>query len=192
VTERRYRGRPWRGSNQGNTKNEKSLCHQSSIDFRCYLELARFEPRPNPFRELLKGECPPLVRASYQREGERLRPASLVFDPSMVPDLRAWLTARLGPLAACEPTGQGKPAALPPRPPAPEPAMPAPPPAAPARPQLPPEVPSPEQVARLRDLSARLETARPPRLGGDVVRLMAWRERQAALTQREAVQSRRL
>jgi hypothetical protein len=44
---RRY-GRGWgsrRGSNQGNTQNEKSLYHQSSIDFRCYLELARFEPR---------------------------------------------------------------------------------------------------------------------------------------------------
>ena len=35
-----------RGSNQGNTQNEKSLYHQSSIDLRCYLELARFEPRP--------------------------------------------------------------------------------------------------------------------------------------------------
>src|SRR4051812_36242181 len=29
-----------------NTQNEKSLYHQSFIDFRCYLELARFEPRP--------------------------------------------------------------------------------------------------------------------------------------------------
>jgi len=36
----------WRGSNQGNTQNEKSLYHQSSIDFRCYLEMALFEPRP--------------------------------------------------------------------------------------------------------------------------------------------------
>jgi len=36
----------WRGSNQGNTQNEKSLYHQRSIDFRCYLEMARFEPRP--------------------------------------------------------------------------------------------------------------------------------------------------
>ena len=27
-------------------KTKKSLYHQSSIDFRCYLELARFEPRP--------------------------------------------------------------------------------------------------------------------------------------------------
>ena len=35
-----------RGSNQGNTQNEKSVYHQSSIDFRCYLESARFEPRP--------------------------------------------------------------------------------------------------------------------------------------------------
>jgi hypothetical protein len=35
----------WRGSNQSNTQNERSLYHQRSIDFRCYLELARFEPR---------------------------------------------------------------------------------------------------------------------------------------------------
>src|SRR3954468_3779821 len=27
-----------RGSNRGNTQNEKSLYHQGSIDFRCYLE----------------------------------------------------------------------------------------------------------------------------------------------------------
>src|SRR3954464_8452367 len=35
----------WRGSNRGNTQNKKSLYHQSFTDFRCYLELARFEPR---------------------------------------------------------------------------------------------------------------------------------------------------
>src|SRR5580765_3494001 len=34
------------GSNQGNTQNEKAFCYQSFIDLRCYLELARFEPRP--------------------------------------------------------------------------------------------------------------------------------------------------
>jgi len=34
-----------RGSNQGNTQNEKSLYHQSSIDSWCYLEMALFEPR---------------------------------------------------------------------------------------------------------------------------------------------------
>jgi len=34
------------GLNQGNTQNEKSLYYQRSIDFRYYLELARFEPRP--------------------------------------------------------------------------------------------------------------------------------------------------
>jgi len=33
------------GSNQGNNKNEKSFYHQVTIDFRCYLELARSEPR---------------------------------------------------------------------------------------------------------------------------------------------------
>jgi len=40
--------RIWRGSNQGNTQNEKSLCNQSFIDFRCYLEMALSEPRPVP------------------------------------------------------------------------------------------------------------------------------------------------
>jgi len=35
----------WRGSNPGNTQNEKSSYYRSSIDFRCYLELAFFEPR---------------------------------------------------------------------------------------------------------------------------------------------------
>ena len=34
-----------RGSNQGNTQNKKSPYYQSFIDSRCYLELARFEPR---------------------------------------------------------------------------------------------------------------------------------------------------
>jgi len=35
-----------RGSNQGNTQNEKSLYHHHSIDFRCYLEMTLSEPRP--------------------------------------------------------------------------------------------------------------------------------------------------
>src|SRR5271166_1582681 len=34
-----------RGSNQGNTQNEKYPYYQSSIDFRCYPEMALFEPR---------------------------------------------------------------------------------------------------------------------------------------------------
>src|SRR5664279_5530387 len=34
-----------RGSNQGNTQNEKSPYRQGSIDFRCHPEMARFEPR---------------------------------------------------------------------------------------------------------------------------------------------------
>jgi len=40
-----------RGSNQGNTQNEKSLSHQSSIDLRRYLEMALFEPRPHQVHE---------------------------------------------------------------------------------------------------------------------------------------------
>ena len=35
-----------RGSNQGNTQNVKSLYHQCPLDFRCYLEVTLFEPRP--------------------------------------------------------------------------------------------------------------------------------------------------
>src|SRR6059036_1307985 len=39
---------PGRGSNQGNTQKQKSLYHQGFIDFRCYPEMALFEPR-QPF-----------------------------------------------------------------------------------------------------------------------------------------------
>jgi hypothetical protein len=35
----------WRGSNQGNTQKNKFLYLQSFIYFRCYLEMALFEPR---------------------------------------------------------------------------------------------------------------------------------------------------
>lgn len=58
----------------------------------------------SPYRESSKGECPPLVRVTYQREGERQRPASLLFDPAAVPpvDLRGWLEDRLGMLAMLE------------------------------------------------------------------------------------------
>ncbi len=41
-----------RGSNQG--QNEKSPRHQSSIDFRCYLEMALFEPRPGMFTRMFE------------------------------------------------------------------------------------------------------------------------------------------
>src|SRR3954451_4397882 len=34
------------GSNRGTTQNEKSLSQQGFIDFRCYPEIALFEPRP--------------------------------------------------------------------------------------------------------------------------------------------------
>jgi putative DNA primase/helicase len=53
-----------------------------------------------PYRELPNGECPSLVRAIYQRAGERQRPVSLVFDPSAMSteDLRGWLEDRVGEL----------------------------------------------------------------------------------------------
>ncbi|MFT8246591.1 toprim domain-containing protein [Roseomonas sp. BN140053] len=54
----------------------------------------------NPIEYLSKGECPPLVTATYQRAGERQRPARVHFDPAAVPkdELRGWLEDRLGPL----------------------------------------------------------------------------------------------
>ena len=49
-----------RGSDQGNTQSEKSLYRQSSIDFRCYLEMALSEPRPCPYcrRNTVKRNSP--------------------------------------------------------------------------------------------------------------------------------------
>lgn len=52
-----------------------------------------------PYKELLLGECPALVRVAYQLAGERQRPAVAWFDPLVVPDPEAWLADRLGPLA---------------------------------------------------------------------------------------------
>ncbi len=57
----------------------------------------------NPNREYSIGECPPLLRrATYCRTGQGARPATLIFDPEAVPDLRDWLEERLGPLASLE------------------------------------------------------------------------------------------
>src|SRR5258708_3532483 len=38
---------PWRGSNQGSTRNTESLCERGSVGFRCNPATALFEPRPN-------------------------------------------------------------------------------------------------------------------------------------------------
>jgi putative DNA primase/helicase len=72
----------------------------------------------SPYREYPIGECYPLVRATYQRAGERQRPAALVFDPSAVPvdDLRGWLEDRLGELAKLEVETPPPPPPEPPRP----------------------------------------------------------------------------
>ena len=59
-------GADGRGSNQGNTRNEESLYYLSSIDFRYYLELARFEPRP-------EGEARDLLRRWPGGDGLRSR-----------------------------------------------------------------------------------------------------------------------
>jgi hypothetical protein len=56
----------------------------------------------SPIRELPKGECPALLRTTYQRVGQRIRPASAWIDVAAEPDPRAWLIERLGALAACD------------------------------------------------------------------------------------------
>jgi hypothetical protein len=82
-----------------------------------------------PLRESPKGDCPAprrhLRTVTYQRAGAGRRPAAAAFDPTLVPDPRAWLAARLGPLARCEVAAAAAPEADPPRaqalpPPAPD------------------------------------------------------------------------
>ena len=43
----------------------------------------------------------PLRRLDYQRAGSRHSPAVAWFDPLLRPDVEAWLTEKLGPLASC-------------------------------------------------------------------------------------------
>lgn len=54
-----------------------------------------------PYKGLLLGECPALVRVAYQLAGERQRPAVAMLDPLVVSDPEAWLADRIGPLAWC-------------------------------------------------------------------------------------------
>lgn len=107
------------------------------------------------------GDChAPLRRAVYQRAGAGKRPASLAFDPAVVPldGLRSWLEERVGPLARFE--AEQAPAALANGPTtAPEPNL------WPAR-------------LRLAGLAARLYVARPKREHG--VRALDWAEWEAA------------
>ncbi|MBO1081857.1 DUF7146 domain-containing protein [Roseomonas haemaphysalidis] len=67
----------------------------------------------NPYRDISIGESYRLVRALYQKAGERQKPAELVFDPSVTDDLHGWLEDRLGELAKLEVI---KPEPEPPRP----------------------------------------------------------------------------
>jgi hypothetical protein len=152
----------------------------------------------SPNRELPHGGCPaPLARVAYQRTGSGRRPAAAVFDPRVVPNIRAWLQERrIWLLARCD-VVTAEPAASPPGPPLAEeqparsraPAIPFDaPPSAPRTMEEPPdgvraafEVASPppvsppipglglsrEQLARLRGMSEHLVAARPPRLWGD-------------------------
>ena len=57
-----------------------------------------------PNRGIPNGGCPaPLARVAYQRSGSGRRPAAAVFNPRMVPDVRAWLQERgIWPLARCD------------------------------------------------------------------------------------------
>ncbi|NOG74230.1 hypothetical protein [Roseicella sp. DB1501] len=53
----------------------------------------------SPNSNSLLGNVPHCRRATYQKAGARQRPSTLVYDPSVVPDLQDWLEERLGPLA---------------------------------------------------------------------------------------------
>lgn len=93
-----------------------------------------------PNRDIFNGECPaPLRRITYQRAGAGRRPASAVVDTDLVPDPRAWLEDRLGPLAAYTE----------PDPPSPE-----------AAPRPPPEAEPPDWE----DADAEPPSAEPPQL----------------------------
>ena len=54
-----------------------------------------------PYEKVPIRECPHLDRVDYQRAGARMSRATAWFDPSLVPDPAAALTAVLGPLAWC-------------------------------------------------------------------------------------------
>ena len=45
-------------------------------------------------------KLPPFVEVEYQLRGPKMKPRIGYFDPAVIPDPRAWLGARLGPLAA--------------------------------------------------------------------------------------------
>ncbi|WP_120010411.1 DUF7146 domain-containing protein [Teichococcus vastitatis] len=54
----------------------------------------------NPFKEYLyKGNVTLCLSATYQKAGERQRPAKVIFDPSKATDLHGWLEDRIGELA---------------------------------------------------------------------------------------------
>ncbi len=71
----------WRGSYQGNTQNEKSPYYQSSIDFRCYLEMALFEPRREQYPRQGHSVLPvgPEPASSSGNDGNVVTPANRGF-----------------------------------------------------------------------------------------------------------------
>ena len=54
---------------------------------------------PNPYKNSLYIEIRNGVEFRYQRAGARQKWRTGIYDPAVVPDLRAWLETRLGPLA---------------------------------------------------------------------------------------------
>ena len=71
----------------------------------------------NPYKEdFYIGKCP-RVRFRYQRPGARQKWRTGDFDPAVVPDPRAWLESRLGPLAAFHISETAQPDAAPASPP---------------------------------------------------------------------------
>jgi len=75
-----------RGSNQGNTQNEKFPYYQSSIDFRCYLEMALFEPRQIGYQLLSAEQAAGLSRAGNAL-GMDIGRAQQITDGGMTFDL---------------------------------------------------------------------------------------------------------
>jgi putative DNA primase/helicase len=115
----------------------------------------------SPLNELPKGESNvPRSLAAYQRTGAGRRPARAYADPAVVPDLVAWLRARLGPLALVSMPQAAAPASAEAPVAARVPLDPPPPQATPPPPPPPPALPA-EARLRLLALSARLDTARP-------------------------------
>jgi hypothetical protein len=104
-----------------------------------------------PYREYSLGKCPALritATISYLLKGRGQSPQTAVVDLSVVPDPKAWLEKRLGPVKWCN-TDEDEPPPEPPSPPPPEPRPPAPPPPGGRRPDPVSPIPEPRAAALL-------------------------------------------